>query len=49
MATGGIIWLVVYAAASLLFFAVAGIIAVLGFQDLRLLLSRSDKKSEKER
>ena len=37
-------WVVVYCCATLLFFAVAAIITVVGLRDLRDLLSRSVKK-----
>jgi hypothetical protein len=43
MTTGILIWLIVFAIAALLFFGIAAIIAVLGMQDLKLLLSKSEK------
>lgn len=43
MNTWVIVWLVIYAAAALMFFGAALIIAVVGTGDLRDLLSRGEK------
>jgi hypothetical protein len=42
MTIGILIWLIIFTVASLLFFGIAAIIAVLGMRDLRLLLSKSE-------
>ncbi len=43
--TGSVlIWIVIFAAAALLFFGTAAVITIVGVQDLRDLLSRSTKK-----
>lgn len=38
------LWIIVYCCAALLFFGVAVVITVVGFRDLRDLLSRSVRK-----
>ena len=38
------IWLIIFLVASGTFFVIAGYIAVVGLKDLRILLSRSDRK-----
>lgn len=45
MSTGSVVWIVLYGIATLMFFAVAAGITVFGIQDLRSLLSRSEKKN----
>ena len=42
MTIGICIWLIIFAIAALLFFGIAAIVAVLGMQDLKLLLSKSE-------
>ena len=37
-------WIIVYAIAGLLFFGSAAVIALIGFKDLKDLLSRTEKK-----
>ncbi len=41
MSSAIVVWLVIFGIAALLFFGTAAVIAVLGAQDLRELLSRS--------
>jgi hypothetical protein len=43
MTTGTLLWLLVYAVATVLFFGVACVITVIGIRDLKDLLSRSGK------
>jgi hypothetical protein len=42
-----LIWIVVFCAAALLFFCTAAVIAVLGVQDLKDLLSHASKTDRK--
>jgi hypothetical protein len=44
MTGGTLFWIIVYCCATLLFFCVALVIAVLGVRDLRDLLSSSGKR-----
>ena len=44
MTTMTVVWLVLFAAAALLFFSLAAVIAVLGFRDLLDLLSGVKKR-----
>ncbi len=46
MSTPTLVWIVIYAVATLLFFSTAAVITVIGVKDLRDLLGRSDKTQE---
>ena len=41
-----LVWIILFACAALMFFGIAGIISVLGFRDLRSLLSKSGTDAE---
>ena len=45
MTTGIIVWLILFGIAALLFFGTAVVITVIGFQDLKDLLTHSRKKN----
>lgn len=47
MTLGATIWIALFLIAALLFFGLAAIIAVLGFRDLRLLLSKAPTSEDK--
>ena len=46
MNTGAIFWLVIFGCSVFLFFGIAAVISVLGFRDLRLLLTKSPPKDD---
>lgn len=46
MNSGSLIWITIYAVATIVFFGVAGIITVVGFRDLSELLTKSERKKQ---
>ena len=48
MNTLAIIWLLVFALAAVVFFSLAAVISVLGFRDLRDLLSSSAREAQED-
>ncbi len=46
MNSATVIWIVLFGISALLFFGVAAVIAVVGFKDLRDLLSKSEEKKQ---
>jgi hypothetical protein len=40
------VWLVIFAVAGVMFFAIAALITILGVRDLRFLLARSNRRSQ---